>query len=263
MPLHLPLPFRQLALQGAAVIATLSLAWPYFGLRAEALPWPETALAIGAVALSLAWITRQPSWWRIIHAAFAPLAWAVSLLNIAPGWFLLAFLLLLFVFRGAATGQIPLYLSNATTAEALATLLSSRTQTHFADLGAGIGSTIVPLARAFPRLQFTGIENAPASWGIGWLRARGIPNIRWSMSDFWATRLEEFDVVYVFLSPAPMPELWAKIQREMKPGSLFISNSFPVPEIEPDEVLELDDARQTRLYCYRISDAAKAESRSD
>ncbi len=258
-----PPPFRQLAIQGAAVIATLSLAWPYFGLRAEALPWPETAIAIGTIALALAWINRQPVWWRIIHAVFAPLAWAISFLNIAPGWFLLAFLLLLLVFRGAATGQIPLYLTNATTAKALATLLPLHAETHFADLGAGIGSTIIPLARAFPRLLFTGIENAPGSWGVGWLRARGVPNIRWRMDNLWATRLEEFDVVYAFLSPAPMPELWVKIQHEMKPGSLFVSNSFPVPDIEPENVLELDDARRTRLYCYRISDKAKAGSRSD
>ena len=98
---------------------------------------------------------------------------------------------------------------------------------------------------------------------VGWLRARGVPNIRWRMDNLWATRLEEFDVVYAFLSPAPMPELWVKIQHEMKPGSLFVSNSFPVPDIEPENVLELDDARRTRLYCYRISDKAKAGSRSD
>ena len=83
------------------------------------------------------------------------------------------------------------------------------------------------------------------------------------MDNLWATRLEEFDVVYAFLSPAPMPELWVKIQHEMKLGSLFVSNSFPVPDIEPENVLELDDARRTRLYCYRISDKAKAGSRSD
>jgi hypothetical protein len=37
------------------------------------------------------------------------------------------------------------------------------------------------------------------------------------------------DVVYAFLSPAPMKQLWAKAQAEMTPGSLFVSNSFPVP----------------------------------
>jgi chromate transport protein ChrA len=68
-------PFRQLALQGAAIILVLSLAWPYFGWKAEALPWRETSLAIGTVAFTLATLSRQPWPWRLIHAFFMPLAW--------------------------------------------------------------------------------------------------------------------------------------------------------------------------------------------
>lgn len=55
---------RQLALQLAAAFAVLSLAWPYFLIRNEPLPWLATALAIGAVALLAASVTRQPWWWR-------------------------------------------------------------------------------------------------------------------------------------------------------------------------------------------------------
>ena len=255
---------RQLSLQFAAVIAVLSLAWPYFGLRDEALPWPDTALAMGAIAFLLARITRQPIWWQLIHASFAPLAWAVSLLEIPPGWFLLTFLALLLVFRGAATGQIPLYLTNAATTRALAELLQERNNSgHFSDLGAGIGSTVVPLARALPNWQFSGVENAPASWWIGRLRTRKLTNTTWLLSDFWQTPLGNYDVAYAFLSPAPMPSLWTKIEHEMKPGSLFISNSFPVPDVDPDEIFELDDPRQTRLYCYRVADKPKAGCHSD
>ena len=96
---------RQLALQCAAAFVVLSLAWPYFGIRNEALPWPETALAIGGVALLLASITRQPWWWRVIHTLFAPLAWGIAELAIDPGWFLLSFILLLLVYRGAVAGH--------------------------------------------------------------------------------------------------------------------------------------------------------------
>ena len=41
------------------------------------------------------------------------------------------------------------------------------------------------------------------------------------------------------------------VKAEMPPGSLFVSNSFPVPEVEPNEIVEVDDGRSTRLYCYR------------
>ena len=69
--------FSQLALQSAAVIAVLSLAWPYFGLRNEPLPWPETALAIGFTAFLFAHTSRQRFIWQFIHAAFLPLLWLI------------------------------------------------------------------------------------------------------------------------------------------------------------------------------------------
>ena len=68
----------------------------------------------------------------------------------------------------------------------------------------------------------------------------------------WRADLAGYDVVYAFLSPAPMPALGEKAKREMRPGSLLVSNSFAVPEVSPERVIELDDARQTLLYCYRL-----------
>lgn len=245
-------PIRQLALQGAAVILVLSIAWPYYGFQAEAMPWLETSLAIGAAALLFATLSRQPWWWRIMHAAFMPLAWFTHTLAIEPGWFLLAAILLLLVYRGALTGQVPLYLSNRQTVAALAELLTRRSPVCFLDLGAGIGSTTVPLADQLPDSHFTGYENAPLTWLTGFLLSRGRPNIRWRWDDLWQANLGEYDVVYAFLSPAPMPRLWEKVSAEMKPGSLFVSNSFPVPGRVPDQVIEVDCSPPRPLYCYQL-----------
>lgn len=244
-------PLRQFALQGAAVILVLSLAWPYFGWRAEAMPWRETSLAIGGVALLLATLSRQPWWWRLIHALFMPLVWATQRLTIDPGWFLLAFILLLLVYRGALSGQVPLYLSNRRTVAALAELLAERGPCRFIDLGAGIGSTAVPLADALPEHRFTGYENAPLTWLAGRLLGLGRPNLDWRWDDLWQARLGDYDIVYAFLSPAPMARLWDKVQAEMAPGSLFVSNSFPVPGVAPDRVIDVDCEPPRPLYCYR------------
>ncbi len=242
---------RQLALQCAALVLVLSLAWPYFGLRNEALPWPATAFAIGAIALLIASLTHQPWWWRVIHALFAPLACAVAALSLDPGWFLLAFVLLWVVYRGALGGQVPLYLTNRETAKALAEITVDLPAMRFADLGAGLGSVLCPLARMLPQAQFFGIENAPASWLIGYLRTRPLANCRWLWGDLWQAPLADYEVVYAFLSPAAMPVLWAKVEREMPAGSLFISNSFAVPGAAASEIVAVGDARQTQLYCYR------------
>lgn len=80
-------------------------------------------------------VTRQPWWWTLIHAVFAPLAWAVAALSIDPGWFLLAFMLMLLVYRGAIAGQIPLYLSNTATAAAIAAITVERSGMRLVDLG--------------------------------------------------------------------------------------------------------------------------------
>ena len=244
-------PLRQLALQGAAAFLVLSMAWPYYGLNAEAMPWQQTSLLIGAVALAFATLTRQPWWWRIIHAGFMPLVWLTHEMQIDPGWFLLSFILLLLVYRGALSGQVPLYLSNKETVAALADLLGEREQVRFLDLGAGLGSTTVPLADQFPEDQFTGVENAPLTWLAGWILALGRPNISWQWRDLWQTDLSCHDVVYAFLSPVPMPALWEKVAAEMPPGSLFISNSFPVPGVVPDQVIEIDCTPPRTLYCYQ------------
>jgi len=233
-------------------MAVLSLAWPYYGMRNEVLPWPETAFAIGGVALLFASVSRQPWWWRLIHALFAPLAWGVAQLSIDPGWFLLCFMLLLLVYRGALNGQVPLYFSNAETAAALAELVADRPRLRFLDLGAGVGSVLRRLAMARPDAHFTGIENAPATWLAGRLRTASLANCDWRLGDIWQADLAHHDVVYAFLSPAPMAALWLKVRSGMAPGSLFISNSFPVPEVEASSIVEVGDARQTRLYCYRI-----------
>lgn len=243
---------RQFALQGAAAILVLSLAWPYYGLNAEAMPWLETSLAIGAAALLFATLSRQPWWWRAIHAGFMPLVWFTHRLAIDPGWFLLAAILLLLVYRGALSGQVPLYLSNKQTVAALADLLAERGPGRFLDLGAGIGSTTVPLADQFPDSQFTGYENAPLTWLVGRVLSVGRPNIGWRWDDLWQARLADYDVVYAFLSPAPMAELWAKAKAEMAPGSLFISNSFPVPGVAPARVIEVDCTPPRPLYCYPL-----------
>lgn len=244
-------PLRQFALQGAAVILVLSLAWPYYGWSVEALPGLSTCLAIGGVALLLASLSRQPWWWRLIHAVFMPLIWAGQQLAIDPGWFLLAFFLLLLIYRGALSGQVPLYLSNRQTVAALGELLAERGPCRCIDLGAGIGSTVVPLADALPDHQFTGYENAPLTWLVGLLFSVGRTNLRWRWDDLWQAPLGDYDVVYAFLSPAPMARLWAKVEAEMRPGSLFISNSFPVPGIVPERVIDVDCTPARPLYCYR------------
>ena len=248
-----PYPYpRQLALQGAAVFIVLSVAWPYCLLRQQTLPWLESSLLIGALAFLLARLTRQDWWWQLIHAVFAPAAVLFSALDIAPEWYLAAFVLMFLVYRGALTSQVPLYLSSRETARVLAEILADRPAAKVIDLGAGTGSIACALAGMREDIQISGIENSYLPWAIGFLRTLKLRNCHWNLGSLWDVSLAEYDVVYAFLSPAPMTRLWLKVKREMRPGALFVSNSFSVPDVEASEEIEVDDSRGTRLYCYRL-----------
>ena len=245
-------PRQQLALQSAAVFVVLTLAWPYYLTQNLPMPWKETSLIIGAIALLLASLTRQPWWWRLIHALFLPLVWLTSQWSIEPTWFLGGFIFLLLIYRGALSGQVPLYFSNPATVGELAKLIEAAQPDTFMDLGAGIGSTTIPLADHFPNTVFTGVENAPLTWLVGRTLGLGRTNLIWQWEDLWQVSLTSQQVVYAFLSPAPMERLWHKVQAEMQPGSLFISNSFPVPGVTPNRIIEVDCTPPRPLYLYEI-----------
>jgi hypothetical protein len=49
-----------------------------------------------------------------------------------------------------------------------------------------------------------------------------------------------------------MEALWDKARREMRPGSLFISNTFAVPDHPPQETLAVDDLHHSKLFLWRM-----------
>ena len=112
---------------------------------------------------------------------------------------------------------------------------------------------VVPLARSLPGWSFAGVENAPLTWLAGRLRSLGQGNLAWRWGDLWHADLAGYGVVYAFLSPAPMAALWDKVRAEMRPGTLFISNSFAVPDAAPGRVVEIPGTPPRRLYLYEIA----------
>lgn len=246
-----PSPLRDAILAqllGSLVAAALIyLVWP------QLWQWPLAAAFVqGACAVMAAYKLEAPPWWMAIHFFFVPLVVAAGTLAVAPGWWLAGFVVLLLVFWRTDKSRVPLYLTNATTAAAVAQLLPAQ-PCHVADLGCGNGSLLRELARTRPDCEFFGLEHAPLPWLWARLNTLGLGNVHVRYGDFWAQHLGLFEVVYAFLSPAPMPQLWQKAVAEMKPGALLVSNSFAVPEVEAESVRAVADRRGTRLYIYRPS----------
>lgn len=235
--------------QIAGALMAFSLVWlarPFL-----ALPLFHIAALQGVCAAFVSWRLGTPRWWWLINLLFMPLAILALALQIAPGWYLLAFALTLLVFWRTDRSRVPLYLSNADTATAIAKLLPGQA-CDFIDLGCGDGHLLRRLAALRPDCRFTGIEHAPATWLAARLRNLGQPNVTILLGDLWKSDLGHFDVVYAFLSPVPMPALGDKARAEMESGKLLISNSFPIPDVEPERLIDVADRRQTRLFCYKI-----------
>lgn len=226
-----------------------------------ALPLFHVAVLQGLCAALVSWRLDAPRWWWLINLLFMPLAVLALALQIAPGWYLLAFALTLLVFWRTDKSRVPLYLSNADTAAAVAGLLPAQS-CDFIDLGCGDGHLLRRLADARPDCRFTGIEHAPATWLLAKLMNMGRANVNIRYGDFWQQNLGQFDIVYAFLSPAPMPALADKARTEMAEGKLLISNSFPIPDQEAETLIEVADRRQTRLFFYKIGLKVLAKPRN-
>ncbi len=245
----------------AQLLAFAILWWlvvPQFAIAA--LP---ALLLQGGVAALLGLVLRLPRWWLSINLLLPLTLISLLALELPPWLYLLGFALLLLVQWNSAGERVPLYLSNRHTWQALAEQLPAGRPFHFVDLGSGLGGTLCYLAGKYPQGQFSGIESAPLPYALAWLRCKLArrKNIRLHYGSIWDARLKDYDLIYAFLSPAPMARLEQKWQSEQRAGATLISNSFAMPSASPKEILELNDRRHTRLYLYTSQGSTSPRSK--
>lgn len=246
----LPPPIIALLLQVAAVLITVATA---FVIHSQ-MTFIALAFLCGFIAALLSHLFGLDKWWLPIQIFFLPtLAWTLSL-KFSPHWFLFAFLILLAVYWSTFRTQVPLYLSSKKVWCALTDLLPAPTQDKpvaFMDLGSGLGGVLAHLATARPDGRYYGVESAPLPFLWSWLR---LPNknceVRWG--SLWDYDLSRYDVIFAYLSPVPMEQLWHKAQKEMRPGSIFISSTFNVPDQLPHQTIQIDDLHHSTLLIWRM-----------
>ena len=207
-------------------------------------------LQVGLSVL-LSWLIGLPRWWLWVQTVLpVGLYWGATQTLVDPLWFAMIAIVLMLVFSAVLKDRVPLYLTNDTTHQALVELVQTYRVRFVLDLGSGLGGVVRALARA--GIDAKGVEYSPmlALLSNAWCRWLGLGQV--SRGDMWQAELSQVDMVYVFLSPVPMTRLWQKACAEMKSGSLLVSNSFAIEGVEPLEVWELSDRRQTQLFIYQI-----------
>lgn len=121
------------------------------------------------------------------------------------------------------------------------------------DLGSGWGNLLFPLSRRFPDCQLIGYEQSPLPYLfsslLGWLLRR--QNLSFHRQNFFQVSLSDTSVVLCYLFPHTMRELREKLERELKPGTIVISNTFAIPGWTPLRELQCPDLYATKIFIYQ------------
>lgn len=233
------------------------LAW--LGMRITHLsPDPLTfALLCGFLAAIFSHLVGLARWWLLIQLLFVPTLVLMLKLNVPSGIYLAAFLVMLAVYWSTFRSQVPLYLSSKRVWRTLEELLpppEAGKNFSFMDIGSGMGGVLTHLSAVRPDGRYFGVENAPLPYWLSRLRIKlgKYPHCRVIWGSLWNCDLAPYDVVFAYLSPVPMEQLWHKVKQEMRPGTLFVSNSFAVPENPPQYSISLDDLHHSTLHIWHM-----------
>lgn len=118
------------------------------------------------------------------------------------------------------------------------------------DLGCGDGKVIFSLAKNNPQAKFSGYELNPS---LIWIAKifRKLPNIQYQRGNFYKVNVNNADYIFLFLFPELMDKLLPKLEKELKPGAIVISNSFKFSKKQPFKSIESPIVLES-LYFYQF-----------
>ena len=117
------------------------------------------------------------------------------------------------------------------------------------DVGSGDGRLVIEMAKKGAVAQGIEINPLLVMWSNYKIKKAGLGHlakIQWKNQ--WRQNFEEFDKVSVYGIPYIMSELEEKLRKELKPGSLVVSNAFPFPTWKPIKEENGNSEGAVRLY---------------
>jgi cyclopropane fatty-acyl-phospholipid synthase-like methyltransferase len=120
-------------------------------------------------------------------------------------------------------------------------------KTKLVDIGSGSDTAL--FAAAELGATATGVEINPFLTMYTRLRALASTHRRQisvKNQDFYKINLSEYDTVFMYLLPEVLEKLSDKIYTELTPGSRIISNTFPIPDKQPTQVID------NQFYVYIV-----------
>lgn len=207
------------------------------------------------IATTLATCAGMAVWWRWIHFFFPIALWLMSIVQVPNSVYLVGFVLTLAVYWTTFKTRVPFYPSRPSVWHALFVLMqqhSPKKSLRMIDIGSGLGDLSMYIALRRPNDTVEGIEIAPLPWLISKVRS-GMQGSRanFTMGNYESLNFAAYDIVFAYLSPAAMPNVWFKAKQEMNKGSLLVSLEFEIPDALPNQVIHTGQSTP-KLYVWRM-----------
>lgn len=246
-------------IQAAALCTVLSLLWAVnlqsFYVLNAAPNWflSFVVLLHAALAVWFANMANMAKWWRWIHFVFPLAVWVMSQWHVPNVVYLIGFLLSLGLYWTTFRTQVPFFPSNAAVRQQVLSLIPSHKSQRIIDIGSGLGDMSMSIADARPECVVEGIEIAPFPWLISLVRTkfRG-SKAKFLIGDYRSLDFADYDLIFAYLSPVAMPDLWKKARAQMRMGTLLISYEFEIPGVPPTKIIQPSDSERM-LYVWEIN----------
>lgn len=125
----------------------------------------------------------------------------------------------------------------------------------FYDIGSGDGRVVFTVAEQLPSARVIGIEIAPVAYLTSLIRKKlsQVSNAHVLFKDARRISFSDATHVFMYLLPNVVEKMHAKLERELKKGSVVICCDFPLKEREAHETHSVHGAgKDYTLYVYTV-----------
>lgn len=149
--------------------------------------------------------------------------------------------------------RVPFIPTPAHIAEAMIDMVPWRGGETVVDLGAGDGSLLEAVKSARPDVNARGCEIVPTVWLLGMLRAFiKRTGVRLRLGSALREDISKADVIFLYLFPELMDRLAVKFDRELKPGTIVVSQTFGFAGRTPEKTIRVPRLGATvQVFLYR------------
>ena len=157
-----------------------------------------------------------------------------------------SFLILIYVyFLFATISAAPYVPSSKVRIKKMIEMIDKPLGSTILELGSGDGKVMIALAKQ--GFNVIGIEINPVLCWFSKFRIRrqGLKNAKIINKNFWNYDLKDVDIMTMYFIPHKMKKLAKKIKKEMKPGSIIVSNAFKLDDWPIDK-------QDGKVYVYVV-----------